>query len=191
MKDSVVVCIFALKKYIEHKHCQENIHYVMEKWALKNKMNEKKRLFIQLVFLFTRTRIVWIMMGIVIWVHCTRWTKNKACRLLLSLFSVVPILLWELIFYESFYFISNQMWWFILLKMSLCCILVSTHISCQHFFFNSKEKGNVHIHSVLREEKKAELNSLEMNRLHVIFTKWRGKFNNDYHRIVVIGFLVR
>lgn len=52
MKDSVVVCIFALKKYIEHKHCQENIHYVMEKWALKNKMNEKKTTIYSISFSF-------------------------------------------------------------------------------------------------------------------------------------------
>lgn len=113
--------------------------------------------------------------------------------------------LWIIIFYQQSNVVIHTFETWLYRTMSV--FFVSKKMSCHCLFssfLGSQEnvKGDMQtfirvlwIESVCKKMKKKninfELNSLEMNRLHVISTKWCGKFNDDYHRNTVIGFLVR
>lgn len=153
--------------------------------------------YIQLVFLSPQnSSFEWIMMmGIVIWVRCTHfiWTlaEEKCVERSCALFSlVVPILLCGSSFSMNHYLVLSAIncgdsyirFFFKEMKWLFVCTLYQRTLPV-----NLKEIGNVHISfgwswmkkSVKRKRKKVdEPNSLEMNQLHVIFMKWRGKFNN-------------
>lgn len=105
-------------------------------------MNEKKNNSIN--FSFTTLLVEWIMiMGIVLWVHCTRWCKEeKRVRRSYHCFGRPQFFVCTFSMNHYYLFYQNVVIHTFEKKYPL-----STDISCKFFYSIHTEKGNIHIYS--------------------------------------------